>query len=175
MLNFIQSHFFKVNFSSLKLDTILEGAKDGIKQMIPTVSLSIISLTIVVISLYNSNSFIYAIINNIYNFVGNKIIPGVFLSSSLHNFFINDYFALLSSLSGPFATVFDVNKISLTVLTAQIAHGFISLITPLNVFLIAGLAYLKIPYAKWIKYAFKTLLILLILSISTLLIATLMI
>lgn len=159
----------------LKFDTILEGAKEGIKQMIPTVSLSIISLSIIVISLYNSNSFIYAIINNIYKLVGNKIIPGVFLSGLLHNFFINDYFALLSSLTEPLTTVFDVSKINLSLLTAQVAHGFISLITPLNVFLIAGLAYLKIPYTKWIKYAFKTLLILLILSISTLLIASLIV
>jgi uncharacterized ion transporter superfamily protein YfcC len=159
----------------LKLDNILEGAKDGIKQMIPTVSLSVISLTIIVVSLYNSNSFIYAIANNIFNLFGNKIIPGVLLSGALHNFFINDYFALLSSFTVPFTTVFDASKINITLLTAQVAHGFISLITPLNVFLIAGLAYLKIPYTKWIKYAFKTLLILLILSISTLLIATLLV
>ena len=159
----------------LKFNTVLEGAKEGIKQMVPTISLSIISLSLIVISLYNSNSFIYSVINSIYKVVGNKLIPGVFISAVFHNFFINDYFALLSSLSDPLVNVFDANKINISLLTSQIAHGFVSLITPFNVFLIAGLAYLKIPYTKWIKYIAKTLIILLILSISTLLIATLIV
>lgn len=159
----------------LNLEKILEGAKKGISEMIPTTFYAILSLTLIVVSLYNSNSFIYSIINNMYKFIGNKIVPGVFISSALHNFFVNDYFALVSSLTGPFTTFFDAEKINLTLLTTQVAHGFISLITPFNVFLVAGLAYLKIPYTKWIKYIWKTLLIILVVSISTLLITSLIV
>lgn len=170
LASLIISFFYKLN-----LDKILEGAKKGIQEMIPTTFFAVVSLTIIVISLYNSNSFIYSIINNIYKFIGTKIIPGVFISSIVHNFFVNDYFALVSSLSGPFTTFFDLEKINLTLMTTQVAHGFISLITPFNVFLIAGLAYLKIPYTKWFKYIFKTLIVILVISISTLFITSLMV
>lgn len=157
---------------NLKLDKILEGAKKGFIDMLPTIFYSILSLVIIIISLNNGNSFIYSIINNIFKSAADHQIIGVFTSSLLHNFFINDYFALLSSISNPLVTVYGYDSINLSLLITQVSHGLISLITPFNVYLIAGLVYLEIPYTKWIKYIWKTLLIILGVVLIVLLITT---
>lgn len=155
----------------LKLNDICEGAKKGIKDLIPTSLLSILSLSIIVISLYSSNGFIYSIINNILKISNHSI--GLFLSSIFHNIFINDYFALLSSLSSPIVSIIGIDKISLSLLITQISHGIASLITPFNVFLISGLAYLNISFTSWIKYIWKLLLVIITISIIIILIAVL--
>ncbi len=157
---------------NIKLDKVLEGAKNGITEMLPTIFYSIISLTIIIISLNNGNSFIYSIINNIFKATSDYQIIGILTSSLLHNFFINDYFALLSSISNPLVTVYGYDNINLSLLITQISHGLVSLITPFNVYLIAGLTYLKIPYTKWLKHIWKTLLIILGVSLIVLLITT---
>lgn len=157
---------------NLKIDKILEGAKKGIIEMLPTIFYSILSLVIIIISLNNGNSFIYSIINRIFKSSMDYQIIGVFTSGLLHNFFINDYFALLSSISSPLATIYGYESINLSLLITQVSHGLISLVTPFNVYLIAGLAYLNIPYTKWIKYIWKTLLIILGVTLIVLLITT---
>ena len=154
----------------LKLEDIFDGAKKGINDMIPTIFYSIISLTIIVLSLYNNNSFIYTIINLIFKSFKSSQIFSILTAGILHNFFINDYFALLSSLSNPLNSIFGIDKINLALICTQIAHGFVSLITPFNVYLIAGLAYLNISYREWMKGIWKFILILLIVCIVVLLI-----
>lgn len=157
---------------NIKLDKVLEGAKRGINDMCPTIFYSIISLTIIIISLNNGNSFIYSVINNIFKSSIDHQIIGVLTSSLIHNFFINDYFALLSSISNPLINVYGYDGINLSLLITQISHGLVSLITPFNVFLIAGLTYFKIPYTKWLKHIWKTLVIILGVSLLVLLITT---
>ena len=157
----------------IKIDEIIDGAKRGIKDLIPTTFISLLSLSIIVISLYNSNSFIYSVINNIFRISNHSI--GLFLSGILHNFFINDYFALLSSLSSPILTIVGIDNISLSLLITQVSHGLVSLITPFNIFLVSGLAYLNISFTSWIKYIWKVLLIIIVLSILILLLAALLI
>lgn len=151
---------------SLKLEEILEGAKDGVIEMIPTSFYSIISLTIIVLSLSNNNSFLYSIINNIFKIKNLGV--GVLSSAFIHNFFINDYFALTSSLSAPLTTLYGTEKIGVTLFTAQIGHGLASFVTPFNVFLIAGLSFLKISYTDWLKYIWKFLIIIFTLSLIVL-------
>lgn len=163
LASLVLSFIYKLN-----LEKIFEGARKGIIDIIPTIFYSIISLTIIILSLYNSDSFIYSIINNIFNTMGSSQIVSILLSSMLHNFFINDYFALLSSLSSPLTSIFGYEKISLTLMTTQVAHGLVSLITPFNVYLIAGLTYLNISYIEWIKNIWKFLVIITILSVIVL-------
>lgn len=143
----------------LKLDDIVDGAKKGINDMFPTIFYSIISLTIIVLSLYNNNSFIYTVINFIFNKLKSSQIICVLTTGIFHNLFINDYFALVSTLSNPLVSIFGIEKINLTLMCTQLAHGLVSLITPFNVYLIAGLAYLNISYKDWIKNIWKYLLV----------------
>ncbi len=155
---------------SIKIDKIFDNMKKGFIDMIPTLFYSILSLSLIVISLHNSNSFIYSFINRIL-LVKNQIF-GVLLSSFVHNICINDYFALLSSLIGIFSKTYGTESINLTLLSTQIGHGISGLITPFNIYLIAGLSFLNIPYTKWIKFIWKFLLILIVLSIIILLIVS---
>jgi uncharacterized ion transporter superfamily protein YfcC len=152
----------------IKLDKVLKGAKKGVVQLLPMIFYSIISLTIIVLSLKNNGSFIYSIINRLFKMKNDTL--GLLFSGILHNFFINDYFALTSSLSTPLVTVYSIDNISNSLFTTQVAHGIASMISPFNVFLIAGLTYLKIPYTKWLKYIIKFLLLVIMLSIVVLLI-----
>lgn len=152
----------------LKLDDIVDGVKKGINDMVPTIFYSIVSLTIIVLSLYNSDSFIYTIINFIFNTFKSNHIFSILTTGILHNFFVNDYFALLSSLSNPITYIFGIEKINLTLICTQISHGIVSLITPFNVYLIAGLAYLNLSYKDWMKNIWKILLIIFIICIIVL-------
>ncbi len=157
---------------NIKLDKMLEGIKKGLSDMLPTILLSIVSLSLIVLSLHDSNSFIYSIVNRILVFASGNQILGVSLSILLHSIFINDYFAITSSLSGILTNTYGMNSINLSLLTSQIAHGFASLITPLNVYLVAGLSMVRVSYTDWFKYIWKTLLIILVISIIILVIAT---
>ena len=152
----------------LKLENLFANTKKAILQLSPMIFYSVISLSIIVISLKNSDSFLYCIIDKLFK-IDNQVF-GILLSGILHNFFINDYFALTSSLSEPIVSVYGYDNLSNSLLITQIAHGISSLVSPLNVFLIAGLTYLKIPYTKWIKYIYKVLLLIVALSIIILLI-----
>lgn len=152
----------------LNLDDVFDGVKKGISDMFPTIFYSIISLTLIVLSLYNNNSFIYTIINFIFNNFKSNQIFSVLTTSIFHNLFINDYFALLSSLSNPLTSIFGVDKINLTLICTQLGHGLVSLITPFNVYLIAGLAYLNLSYKDWMKYIWKFLIIILLICVIVL-------
>ena len=58
----------------------------------------------------------------------------------------------------------------MTLLLTQLGHGFASLVTPFNVYLIAGLTYLNVSYTGWLKHIWKFLLIVIILVIIVLVI-----
>ena len=150
----------------IKLNDLIDGSKKAIRKLVPVIFYSVLSLSIIIISLNSGDSFLYSIINNILK-IPNQIVS-LLLSGILHNLFINDYFALLSSLSNPLANVFGYDKINLSLFITQVAHGLVSLITPFNIYLIAGLAYLNISYKSWIKYIWKILLLLTLICIIVL-------
>lgn len=150
---------------NIKFDDMLEGAKKGLSSVSSSIYLGIISLTLIVMSLRNSDSFVYTIINNIFNIFNNNVTLGVFCNSFLHSFLVNDYFATLSVLSGPLTELYGVDATEISVFVMQIGHGLASLVTPFNVFLISGLAYLRVSYTEWIKYIWKTLVAVLLVSI----------
>ncbi len=157
---------------NINMDRMLNGIKRGIKDMAPTIALSIVSLVIIVVSLKNNGSFIYSIINRVITAFKGNVILGLLPSTFIHSFVVNDYFAVLSSLSVPITNIFGADNVDLSLLVAQVGHGLASLVTPFNVFLIAGLSYLKVSYVEWLKYIWKTLLIILGVSLIILFIAS---
>ncbi len=158
---------YKVNYSKF-----IKGVKKGIETMLPTILVGSLSLVIIVISLNNSDSFLYTIIDKIFN-ASDNVILGVLPSSILHNFFINDYFALTSILANPILSVYGKDNISLALLITQMGHGISSLLSPFNIYLMAGLTYVGLSYKEWIKSIWKTLLIIVGVSIVILFVTTL--
>ena len=150
----------------IKIDKTFDSMKKGFIDIIPTLFYSILSLSIIVLSLYNSNSFIYSLINRLVSIKNQTV--GVFTSSILHNLFINDYFALLTSLGNTFNKVYGTENLNMTLLLTQLGHGLASIVTPFNVYLIAGLSYLNVSYTGWLKHIWKLLLIIIVLIIIVL-------
>ena len=169
VLLLIQTLIIKFIYN-IKLEDYAEGIKKSISDLIPMIGFSILSLSVIVLSLNSADSFIYTIINELCGLVSNEQAVGVFLSSILHSFFINDYFALLSSLAPAFTTIYNGGSTEKMVLVTQVAHGFVSLISPLNVYLVAGLTFFGISFKDWFKYIWKALLIILGVSIIILMI-----
>ena len=150
----ILKFIYNINF-----DSFMDGIKKGLNRIAPTVGLAIMSLTLIVVSLKGSDSFVYTIINSILSFsLPDRI--SMFLTTFIHSFFVNDYFALASSLANPLSDIVGTRNIDFTVFVMQVGHGLASLVTPFSVYLIAGLAYLHIPYTSWLKHIWKMLLVL---------------
>lgn len=149
----VLSIIYKVNYSKF-----IKGVKNGITTMIPTMIVGCLSLVIIVMSLNSSGSFLYTIIDKIFSLSSNAIV-GVLPASILHNFFINDYFALTSILSNPIVSVYGKDNLSLVLLITQMGHGIASLISPLNIYLMAGLTYIGMSYKDWFKSIWKALLL----------------
>lgn len=164
----IISSFVLAFLYKLKLDKLFESMKKGFSDITPMLLYSVLSLSIISLSLYNSNSFIYSLINRLLN-IKNQIV-GVLFISILHNIFINDYFALLSSLGNTFNKIYGTENINMTLLLTQMGHGISSLITPFNVYLVAGLTYLNISYTGWLKHIWKFLLIIIVIIVVVLII-----
>lgn len=147
----------------VKLNDLFDGMKDGMSKLIPTAVLCCMSLTIIVVSLNSSTSFIYTIIDKLFT-LKNSVLA-ILSTGFLHSFFINDYFALSSTLSAPITNIFGTTDMSKYLLSLQVAHGISSLLTPLNVYLIAGLSLVGISYTKWLKVIIKPLAGILVVSI----------
>ena len=164
----ILSSFVLAFLYKIKLDKTLSSMKKGFSDITPMLFYSVLSLSIIVLSLYNSNNFVYSLINRLLSIKNQTI--GVFTISFLHNIFVNDYFALASSLGNTFNKIYGSENLNMTLLLTQLGHGFASLVTPFNVYLIAGLTYLNVSYTGWLKHIWKFLLIVIILVIIVLVI-----
>ncbi len=150
---------------NIKFDKYLEGIKTGLSKMLPTVALSILCLTTVVLSIYYGDSFIYSIINRVLSIFEENVVVGTFISTFIHSFVVNDYFATMTTISPTLVTMYGQDNISLITLITQITYGISSLISPFSLYLVAGLSYLGVSYTKWLKYIFKTLVVVVLLSI----------
>ena len=144
---------------NIKFEDYFDGIKKGITDMLPVIGLSIFSLSVIVISLHSGNSYIYNIINSILGSLKGNQVLGVLTTGFIHSFFVNDYFALISSLAPAYTNIYSGGTNDITVLCTQIAHGLASMVSPLNVYLVAGLSIFGISFKDWFKYIWKPLLI----------------
>lgn len=149
----------------LSIEEIVEASKDGMKEMLP-VALWTIACNIIFL-LMNSNSEGYTI----YNTIANAILG---LSSSIYtitlsitsvigSIFYNDFPYFLSAIYAP-SVAMSENYTLIGIIT-QLVHGFVQLIAPTSVILVAGLNYFKVPYTKWLKSIWKLLIGLLIIIV----------
>ena len=150
---------------NIKFDNYIEGVKTGLSKMLPTVALSFLCLTTVVFSIYYSDSFIYSIINRVMKMFEDNVVIGTFISTFIHSFTVNDYFATMTTISPALISTYGQDNISLITFISQITYGITSLISPFSLYLVASLSYLGLSYTKWLKYIFKALFVVTLLSI----------
>ena len=131
----------------------------GVKEMVPvalyTVAASILFL------LMNSSSNGYTLFNTIANFFitltkGFNVFTFGLLSV-IGSIFYNDFPYILNSLYDPIHALY--TNYGFIGMFTQMIHGFVMLIAPTSLLLVAGLKYLDISYTEWLKNIWKYLLV----------------
>ena len=79
------------------------------------------------------------------------------LSGIVGSFFYNDFPYLLSGIYGALG-VYEEAVLPIIGIILQASYGFVMLILPVSVVLVAGLKFLNVSYKEWIKYIWKLLL-----------------
>ena len=148
---FVVGKIYKLKFSE-----IVEGAIEGIKEMLPVALIAIVANVIFLLMNVNSNG--YTFYNSIANtLVGTKIgIVPFGTATFIGSIFYNDFPYFLSGIYGSISSLSD--QYVLIGMISQLVHGLVQLIAPTSVILVAGLTYFKIPYTTWLKQMWKCLL-----------------
>lgn len=150
---------------SIKFDDFIDSFKNGVKQIIVpgiyvvfasvifslvvTASDGNISLTISNFILGKSNDF--------------NIVTGV-LTGTIGSFFYNDYLYLLNGLHD-IISLYNTNMLPFILSVFQSMFGIMMFVLPVSMILVGGLKYLDISYKDWIKYIWKFLVQIFIISI----------
>ncbi len=146
----------------IKIKDMIEAFKDGAKPMLK-VSFYVTLCSVFLAYYYTSETgynFIDTIVNNIYNSSSEYLalktaastpIAGIMLNQPM--FLVNSISTLIKSLTTNTATL------GMAGLSLQMSLGVSMLFLPTSTMLIAGLAYFDIPYLKWLRYAYKYILI----------------
>lgn len=147
---------------NLKLSDIIDGIKDGAKEMIKPAIYSVLASTILmsfinVMEIYNGD-FIFTIVNKFVSGSEQFSLLGTVGSTLVSSFAYNDFLTMLSNLYGVFG-LYDTNIVPIIAFIFQSIYSLVMVIAPTSVILLAGLSYLDIQYKEWVKYIWKFLLI----------------
>lgn len=144
---------------SVKFSDILSSFAEGTKKMVKPAIYSMLSCVIFA-SLLNmtSGNFVNTMVNKFISGTENFNLLSTLGSGLVIGFAYNDFYYVLSNFYTVFG-VYDLNTLPIVSLVFQTMYGFVMLIAPTSLFLLAGLSYLEIPYKEWVKYIWKYLLI----------------
>lgn len=147
---------------SLKLGDIVDGFKNGCKEMLKPALYSMLASVVFTALLNVSNSyggdFVYTIINKFVSGSEQFSLSATIGSGLVAGFAYNDFYTMITNLYGIFG-VYDSNIIPIIAFIFQTMYSVVMVIAPTSIFLLAGLSYLEIPYKEWVKYIWKFLLI----------------
>lgn len=143
----------------MKLDEYLISFFEGTKKLIPTASLLILIIAVLVLGTSTStNGAIVGLTPALFDFFGgltDKFNMILFAIPTMLGSVLNvDPYYYFSQFGLPVAAIVisDPSSHQLVGLMFQILYGFTMLFAPTSVILIAGLSYLQVSYTKWIKY-----------------------
>ena len=158
--SFIISWIYSIKFNEL-IESFKNGAKEVFIPALYVVFASVIFSQIVTssggnISLTISN-FILGLSKDFNIFTG-------CLTGILGSFFYNDYLYFINGLYG-IVSLYNATMMPFILTVFQSMFGIMMFILPVSIVLIGGLKYLDISYKEWIKYIWKFLIQLFIISI----------
>lgn len=156
----------------IKFDEVINNFANGSKKMISAVFLVIFAYSILV-SCYN-----HELINNIITWLSeSKLgmnIGTVSLISSLGTLIHTDLYYTVSGVFMPIiSAVTDEAMIPVYAVAFQSVYAIVSMIAPTSILLIIALKYFDVPYATWVKYIWRFILMLVLLVILLLLVLAL--
>lgn len=146
---------------AVKLDDIIDGFVDGVKKFLPAASLAVFA-NIIYAAMYSSSTgsnILFTITDWILGLTKGFNVATMSLLAGVGSFFINDYQALVGTLSSPISLSYtDSNVYSFIAIIFQCMYGLVMMIAPTSVLLIGGLSLFEISFCEWIKNIWKFLL-----------------
>lgn len=158
---------------SLKLEEFIDGLKCGVKEMlVPAFYVTIANIIfITLIRLQSSSNIYYTMTNGLLGVSDSLKVIMMPVVSLIGGFFFNDMSILMGVLESPITILItDTTKYPLIGMIIQMIHGIVMFILPTSMLLITGLSYLKISYKEWIKYIWKYVIQILLVSLAIIMI-----
>ena len=150
VITFIFKFIGKIKFDEY-LNTLAEGAKKMLKP-----ALLVMLVNVVFILVYWSN-IVPTMVNFITGLTNSFNIFTTSLAGLVSALFHTDYGYTGFSMGSYFAAAYTENT-SIIAVALNAMNGFVQFFAPTSVILMAGLAYLNIPYKDWMKHIWKFLL-----------------
>ena len=149
---------------SIKFNEFIDSFKKGAKEMLlPGVYVIFASIVFAQVVTASGNISI-TISNSILKLFKNfNVFSGV-LTGITGSFFYNDFLYLMNGLYGIVST-YEVSNMPFILSVFQSTFGVMMFVLPVSVLLIGGLKYLNISYKDWIKYIWKFLLQVFVISV----------
>ena len=149
----------------VKIDETIESFKNGAKEMLLPSIYIVLASVVFTQSLMNSGGTIFmTIINPILKlFKEFNVFTGT-LTGILGSCFYSDPLYFVNGLYGIIST-FDSTKLPLILTVFQSSFGIMMFVLPVSILLIGGLKFLSVSYKEWIKYIWKFLLQVFVISI----------
>ncbi len=143
---------------SIKPSDAVETYFDGIKSMLKTAIYVALACIVFAVMVNSENGTISATITNFILGLSKSFnVLLVSLTGMVGGFFYNDFPYLVSGMYGALGT-YEQTVLPVISVILQSAYGFVMLVLPVSVILVAGLKFLDVSYREWIKYIWKLLL-----------------
>jgi uncharacterized ion transporter superfamily protein YfcC len=158
--SFIISWVYSIKFNDF-IDSFKEGSK---KMLLPGIYVVFASIIFSQIATSNGGNISLTISHSILNlFKDFNILTGV-LTGIVGSFFYNDYLYFMNGLYGV-VSLYNTSMMPFILSVFQSMFGIMMFILPVSVTLIGGLKYLNISYKDWVKYIWRFLLQIFLISV----------
>lgn len=145
----------------VKLDDMIDGFTEGVKKFLPAAGLAVLA-NVIYAAMYSSSTganIMFTISNWTVGLTEGFSVASTSLLAGIGSFFFNDYQTLIGSLSAPITVAYtDATVYSFIAIIFQTIYGFVMMIAPTSVLLIAGLGLFDISLCDWFKNIWKFLL-----------------
>ena len=158
--SFIISWVYSIKFNDF-IDSFKEGAK---KMLLPGIYVVFASIIFSQIATSNGGNISLTISHFVLNlFKDFNILTGV-LTGILGSFFYNDYLYFMNGLYGVLS-LYNTSMMPFILSVFQSMFGIMMFILPVSITLIGGLKYLNISYKDWVKYIWRFLIQIFLISV----------
>lgn len=161
---------------SIKFSEVVDSFLEGAKKMIGVAFYVTICSTLFAVIISSTDGTIFNTITNF--FLGTSKTFNVFattFATMAGGALFNEFSYFLDAVRGLVSANYDATTLEAVGLVFQTVYGFMMMLLPTSMILIAGLRYLEISYKEWIKYIWKFLLTILVVIMVVLFVAGLFI
>ena len=146
---------------NLKCKDLFEAVKEGMKEMIPVAVVAIFANVMLLVVNSVGSTFFPVIANFFFEMTKGLNVITMAVISGIGSVLYSDFPYLMNSLYDPVRNLY-AETYSIAVVIMQAVYGFVMMIVPTSVILVAGLSYLDISYKEWLKNNWKLLVLLLV-------------